>query len=304
MKAGEEDFNLLAVFEAIFDTRSVSRASERLGISQPSVSNALARLRKTFNDPLFVRVRNEMQPTSRALEIASPVQRALSLVRSEIFLRREFDPLQARNTFTICMTDLAEAAYLPAVLDAFRPAAPMARLRTVSPFVERVEEGLECGSVDVAVGYFPDLTSAGILQQRLLRSTGFVCIADENNPHLRRGKLSAKAFCEAPHVAVHIEGRSSEVIEREMENQSVKRRVLLTVPHFFGLLSIIPKSDLLAIIPVDLSPVFAGRPEIRIHPLPFKSPSVSVSQVWHRRYDKNAANRWIRGVLRQALQRN
>lgn len=301
MNLYREDLNLLLVFEAIMETRSVSKASERLDISQPSMSNALAKLRRAFDDPMFIRVKNAMEPTPHALSIAAAVNEVLARARTDIFVRRSFEPDRAAQTFTLCMTDLAQAAYLPRIVNAVRSAAPLVKLRAISPIVERVEDGLESGSVDLAVGYFPDIDAAGVFQQRLLRNSGFSCLASLTNRHLDGGRLTAAAFASAPHVALRTEGRSHEVIDMRMAELGVTRNVVLTVPHYLGLLSIVPQTELLAIIPNDLAPMCRRQESIGVHPLPFESPSVAVTQVWHRRYAQDAANRWLRGLVKQCL---
>ena len=163
MNLNNEDLNLLVVFEAMLETRSVSKASARMGISQPSMSHMLAKMRKSFDDPMFIRVKNEMQPTPRALAVAQPIRQAMELARSEIFQRRSFEPATSTQTFTLRMTDVAEASYLPQVINEVRKQAPQVRLRTVSPISEKLEEGLESGAVDLAIGYFPDLRKPGRL---------------------------------------------------------------------------------------------------------------------------------------------
>jgi DNA-binding transcriptional LysR family regulator len=301
MNLQNEDLNLLIVFEAMLETRSVSKASTKLGMSQPSMSHMLAKMRKSFDDPMFIRVKNEMQPTPRALVIAQPIKQVLELARSEIFQRQAFQPAISNLTFTLCMTDVAETSYLPQIIKEVRQQAPQTRLRTVSPIAEKLEEGLESGVVDLAIGYFPDLRNAGVFQQRLVRSSGFVCIAAEDNPYVGRESMTLDAFARAPHVAVRTEGRSQEVIEQAMKSLDLSRDVFLMVPHFLGLMSIIPQTDLIAIIPMDLAGAFERQEGIRIHPLPFPTPQVEVVQLWHKRYHKDSANQWLRGVVRQVL---
>lgn len=301
MNLYEEDLNLLLVFEAMLETRSVSKASERLNISQPSMSNALAKLRKAFDDPMFIRVKNTMEPTPRALSIAKPVREVLTRTRSEVFQRHTFNAAQSNQTFTLCMTDLAQAAYLPRIINAMRAEAPNAKLRAMSPIAERVEEGLESGTVDLAVGYFPDTNEAGVFQQRLLRNSGFSCIVNRHNPHLEDGWLTATSFARAPHVAIRTEGRSHEVIDMKMAELGVHRHVVVTVPNFLGLLSVIPQTELMAVIPNDLARICQRQEDIEVHPLPFESPTVAVTQVWHRRYDQDAANKWLRALVKRCL---
>jgi DNA-binding transcriptional LysR family regulator len=301
MNLHEEDLNLLVIFEALLDTRSVSKASERLNLSQPSMSNSLARLRKAFDDPMFIRVKNTMEPTSEALRIAGPVREVLARARAEIYQRQLFRPESASQTFTLCMTDVAEAAYLPKLINAIRPLAPGVKLSTISPIVEKAEEGLASGAVDLAIGYFPDIQEANVIQQSLLRNSGFACVLRADNRFLENGELTRRSFESAAHVAIRTEGRSHEVVELALANAGIEREVVVTLPHFLGVLSIVPNTELMAIIPSDLSSIFQYQPGIRIHPLPIASPTVRVVQVWHRRSDQDAANRWLRNLVRATL---
>ena len=250
MQPSHEDLNLLVVFEALMETRSVSKAGERLQLSQPSMSHALSKMRKAFDDPMFVRVKNEMQPTAKALEVAEPIRQALELARRQIFSKVALDLRTSSRLFTICMTDVGETCYLPMVINAVRRQAPCVRLRTVSPIVEKLEEGLESGGVDLAIGYFPDIKNGGVFQQRLLRNSGFMCITG-NKEFAARGELDLASFQSALHVAVRTEGRSQEVIEKAMAAMGIHRNVVATIPHYLGLLTIIPQTGLTAIIPMD-----------------------------------------------------
>lgn len=294
----KENLNILSVFEAILETRSVSKASEKLGISQPSMSYTLARMREVFDDPMFIRVGNEMQPTPRAMAIAVPVRQVLEIMRGEIFRAQSFDPATSTQTFTLCMTDVAETSLMPKIVQAVQQAAPHVRLKTVSPMSEKVEKGLESGAVDLAIGYFPDVKAPSLLTRQLVRSGGFVCIAAEDNPHIPKDGLTLSAFTRAPHIAVRIEGRSQEVIEQAMDVLNISRNVVLTIPHFFGLMSLIPRTDMISTVPVALAQAFAGQQGVRVHPLPFDSPRVDVVLVWHRRFQKDPANKWLRELVR------
>ncbi len=304
MNMKKMDLNNLLMFEAILETRSVSKAADRLGISQPSMSHALAKMRQAFDDPVFIRVKNEMQPTPHAKEIEAPIRQALKLARTEIFQSQHFEPTISTKTFTFCMTDIGATAYLPHIIKQIGKLAPSVKIRTVSPIAEKQEEGLESGHVDLAIGYFPDLKKAGVFQQKLLRNSGFVCIANENNPYAKNGVFSLKSFMAAPQVAVRTEGRSMEVIEKAMMKLKISRRVLVTVPHYLSLLSLIPSTDLVAIIPNDLADAFRTQINVKIYPLPFSSPTVEIKQIWHARFHRDSANRWIREIVRGALLQN
>ncbi|GLS13937.1 MULTISPECIES: LysR family transcriptional regulator [Hydrogenophaga] len=302
MHPTDKDLNLLIIFEALMETRSVSKAGERLNLSQPSMSHALSKMRRAFDDPMFVRVKNEMQPTLKALEVAEPVRQALSLARRQIFSRAALDLRTSSRQFTICMTDVGETCYMPMVINAVRNHAPGVRLRTVSPIVEKLEEGLESGGVDLAIGYFPDITNGGVFQQRLLRNSGFLCITGDKDI-AARGELDLVSFQTALHIAVRTEGRSQEVIEKAMAAMGIHRNVVATIPHYLGLLTIIPQTGLTAIVPMDLISAFEGKEGITALPLPFASPSVEVIQIWHKRNHEDLSHRWLRTLVRDTLQR-
>jgi len=302
MNLRDEDLNLLIVFEALMQTRSVSKASEHLGLTQPTMSHALSKMRKSFDDPMFIRVKNEMLPTPHASRIAPAVKQVLDLARAEIFRRHTFDPEVSTRSFTLCMSDVAQLAYLPLIVREVRRQAPQVRLKTVSPMAEKLEEGLESGSVDLAVGYFPDVREAGVFQQRLRRSKGYICIASADNSDMARGELDARSFAAMPHVAVRTEGRSQEVIEKAMNEQGIRRNVVVSVPSFLALFGLVPQSDLVAIVSVDLADRFRDLPGLVTHTLPFPSPRVDIIQLWHERYQKDAASQWLRGAVHQALQ--
>lgn len=295
------DLNLLAVFDALLEARSVTQAAQRLGMSQPSMSYALAKLRGAFNDPLFIRINNEMWPTPCASALAPTARRILELARTDLRRFSGFEPRSTDRIFTFCMTDMGETAFLPPIIHSVFEQAPHARLRALSLVPEKLDQALEAGTVDLAIGFFPDLQKGGFYQQ-LLYSGGFLCIARTGNPYVK-DRLTLPRFLKAPHVSVRAEGRSEEVMERYFVKNRIARRVLLTVPHFLSLLNIIPQTDLIATVPVSAAKSLSREPSIRIYPLPLKSPPlVPVRQIWHKRFHKDPANRWIREIVRTALQ--
>ncbi len=179
------DLNLLLVFEALFQARNVTQAGALVGISQPATSFALSKLRQLLNDPLFVRTPQGMQPTPQALVLAKPIQQALGLIRNDVLQRTEFDLLTTTRRFTIAMTDVAEMVFLPRLLRLLKQEAPLANLKTVIMSSAELEIALEAGSVDLAIGLFPDLKRASFYQQRIFQHP-FVCIVRSDHPTIGR----------------------------------------------------------------------------------------------------------------------
>lgn len=292
------DMNLLVVFDAMIEHRSVTRAAEAIGLSQPAMSAAVARLRNWFDDPLFVKTGAEMKATPRALALATPVRRVIETVKGEILQRSGFDPQTTDRVFTLLMPDIAEVNFLPKLLAEISKTAPGARIRTVSRSRPAAAEALESGEAELAVGYFPDLHKAGFFRQKLFDSP-HVCIVRADHPTVGN-KLTMKQYLALSHVVVHPEGREH-VFELFLGAQGLKRRVLLELSHFMSLLPVIESSDLIATVPSDLADVCQRYTNIRILDAPIKSPLIAVHQFWHRRFHKDPANVWLRGVIHSLL---
>ena len=288
------DMNLLVVFDAMIEHRSVTRAGEAIGLSQPAMSAAVARLRAWFDDPLFVKTGAEMKPTPRALELAPPVRRVIETVKGEILQRAGFDPGKTDRTFTIITPDIGEVNFLPKLLARLSVSAPGAQLRTIARSRPAAAEALESGLAELAVGYFPDLHRAGFFQQKLFNSP-HVCIVRSDHPTVGE-RLTLKEYLSLSHAVVRPEGREH-VFEQFIEQRGLKRRVLLELSHFMSLLPVIESSDLIATVPRDLADVCRRYANIRIVDTPIKSPVIAVHQFWHRRFHKDPANVWIRSVV-------
>ena len=291
------DLNLLVVFDAMAEHRSVSRAAEAVGLSQPAMSAALARLRVLFGDPLFVRTGASMQPTPRAAALAPAIRRVVETVRNEVLQSGAFDPATTDRTFGIVTPDIGEARFLPPLLARLADAAPAAGLRTLSMPRHAAAEALESGQAELAIGYFPDLHKAGFFRQKLF-ANGYVCIVRAGHPSIGRG-MTREQYLAAPHAVVRPEGREH-LLEEVLAAQGVKRRVVLEIAHFMTLLPVIAASDLVATVPRDLAEVLMRHAGLHLFDLPFASPAIDVHQFWHRRFHKDPANVWLRGVV-QAL---
>lgn len=291
------DLNLLKVFAALAEQRSVTRAAESLGLSQPATSAALARLRRLLSDPLFVKSGAEMRPTPRAAQLAAPVRQILTVLRDEVLSAQSFDPATTRRSFTVLTPDIGELHFLPPLLARLTRDAPMATLRSLSMPRHAAAEALESGVADLAIGYFPDLARAGFFQQRLFRNE-HVCIVRRDHPRIGR-TLTLRQFLAASHAVVRPDGREH-VFEQFLQARGWQRRVQLEVAHFMSLLPVISTSDLIATVPRDLAEMCVRFGDIRVVDTPMKTPVIEVRQSWHQRFHKDAAHAWLRGAV-QAL---
>lgn len=297
MDISKIDLNLLVVFGAMLEHQSVTRAGEAVGLSQPAMSAAVAKLRSTFNDPLFVRAGGGMKPTPRAAELAEPVRRVLGAVKDEILQKVVFDPKTTERTFKLITPDIGEIAFLPKLLARLEREAPRANVKSLAMVPRAIEEAMESGAVDLTIGFFPDLTKAGFYQQRLFKNT-FVCLVRADHPGIG-DKLTLKQFLEGSHAVVRPEGRTHDLFERLLQQRGLMRRVRLDIPHFMSLPPIIAGSDLIATVPLDIGRAFTRLAKLKLVEPPIAPPVFDLKQYWHRRFHKDPANVWLRGMVHE-----
>lgn len=287
----------LSVFDEIYKTRSVSRAAENLGLGQPAVSIALAKLREHFADPLFVRTSAGMEPTPLGEELAEPIRVAVAAVAAASGHRAEFDPTRAHRMFRIAMTDISQLVLLPRLWERLRAVAPGIHI-DIANLSANTAGMLESGEVDVALGFMPQL-EAGFYQQALFRQH-YVCMASAAHPRIR-GSLTLAQFEAEEHAVVSTSGTGHLIIDREIARQDIKRRVVLRIPSFVGIAYVVERTALLVTIPQRLGELLADEERLRVYPVPFPLPEYAVKQHWHERYNNDPGNRWLRALIQELL---
>lgn len=288
----DHDLNLVRVLVAVAEARSASRAAERLGMSQPGISNALRRLRTDYADPLFIRTGRGLEATPRAEQLVEAARRMLDFHQREMLGRAEFVPSEATGEFRFAMSDIGEMVLLPRLLGHLRTLAPKAAIRAVSLPHAQLQRAMQDGEIDLAVGYFPDLKGGHFFQQKLF-DHGFVCLVRVDHPCVGK-PLTKKLFLQLTHAVVRAEGRSQEVFESYLTRLGLKRDIALHVPHFMSIPHVIAKSDLLATVPLAVGTAFSERGDIALLKPTFSLPRFSLRQHWHRRFHKDARNQWLR----------
>ncbi|MEH6437736.1 LysR family transcriptional regulator [Massilia sp. DD77] len=289
------DLNLLPVVLAIAEERSVSRAAERLGWSQPKVSIALNKLRTALGDPLFIRGSHGMAPTPRAVALMAPTREILSRVKNEVLASAAFDPARTTRRFTFALSDIGEMTFLPKLLAYLQAHAPGATVRSVTLPPGEIAAGLEAGDIDLAVGYFPDLKARNFFQQRLFTHS-FISLLNAKH-RIKGDRMSMEDFLRIGHAVISAEGRSQEVFEQLLARHRIERRIVLSTPHFMSIPFIIASTDLLVTVPYAVGESFAKIANIRLIQPPLEIPQFDLKQHWHRKYHKDATNIWIRSVL-------
>lgn len=285
------DLNLLVAFDALVGERSVTSAARRMGIGQPAMSNALARLRETFGDPLLIRTSSGMQPTGRALDLVEPVSRILAELREEVLSVRAFRPETDARVFRIGVSDQAEVALMPELMRAMAAAAPNVHLVIRSVEMRLGPELLATSAIDLAIGYLPD--RPGDLDGATLYHESFVCLFDAEACGIAP-PLSLDTYAALPHILVSLRGEPVGHIDELLSAVGRSRVVIYTTPHFLAVPFLLRGFRAVAAMPRRLAEHCAEAARLATCPVPLASPGYDVSMAWHRRTASDPAQRWLR----------
>lgn len=293
------DLQLLVHFNALISESHVTRAADKLNMSQPQMSAVLARLRQLFDDPLLIRTPTGMQPTPRALELLSEVRQAMSHLNAAFSGRAGFSPLDSVRTFHLAGADSLAKLFLPGLLQVFTHQAPGLKL-TLRPAVpNRIRDWLEAGEVDLVFGYWTRLAD-GLHASTLFRQQLCVVASD---PHPRiKGTLSLADYVAAQHIFFGAEQATASTLECSIDlaltRVGVRRDVAVRLPSLLLTPELVANSPLVATIPVRLARKFARVLPLQVLDLPFEVPRPDISMVWHERSHKDAGHQWLRQQLR------
>lgn len=288
------DLNLLLVLVALHRSRSVSKAAAELELSQSATSLALGRLRKTFGDPLFVRSRSGMLPTTRCTELAEVADKAISNFSSHALARPAFDPTSSHRDFVVTMVDVGELHFLPQLLAYLHLEAPHCNLRCETFVASDVASALEDGRCDLALGLFPNLDRA-TLRARHLSTHSLVCLVRADHPQVRSSRLSLRQFLELSHVVVHPTGLSHDVLfEAKLQEMGCSRRIQLMTAHFLSVPSIIAATDMIVTVPRPIADYYGRIENLRMVEPPIDVETFPVRMFWHSRLDMDPAVSWLR----------
>jgi len=293
------DLNLLLVFEALMAERNVTRAARRLGLSQPAMSNALTRLRRTFDDPLFLRTATGMTPTPTAQSLGGPIGAALAQLRAALEEKREFNPAASDQVFHLLTNDYAETLLLPRLLQALNAHSSRIRLRLHRPptLFEPPSAPALTDSFDLAIGFYADtLTLDSNIRAEKLWEEKNVCIASRHHPTIR-GKVSLRQYAEAARIAVSYKDQGQGVIDTLLSQKGYTRQAAVQFPHFASIPFAVAGTELIAAVPERLANLFRDQLELQVLPLPFKLPSFRMALLWHERYKNDPAHNWLRSLI-------
>ncbi|CAI8808127.1 LysR family transcriptional regulator [Pseudomonas chlororaphis] len=290
------DINLLLTLDVLLAEHNVTRAAQRLNLSQPSVSVHLAKLREIFSDPLLLPGPRGMRPTARADELREPLRRALEALELAVAPASPFDPGAAANTWSVSASDYGESTVILPALAGLRAAAPGTRLAVLELEPGRLVQQAEQGSIDLALHTSED--SPPGLRRRVLFSERYVLVGRAGHPRLQR-RPSLAQFGKLEHVVVSPDGGGFHgVTDSVLGEVGLTRRVVLSVPHFLFVLSALASTDLVAMLPARL---VRDNPALKVVEPPLEVPGYEMAMLWHERCHRDLAHQWLREFIVASL---
>ncbi|MFN3348650.1 LysR family transcriptional regulator [Pseudorhodoplanes sp.] len=297
------DLNLLVAFDALVSEQSASKAAAKLGVTQPAVSHALKRLRDLFKDELLVRGPHGMQPTGRALSLHPQVQSVLADIRSIVSSGAEFEPATTERTFRLSMSDAMSVEALPSIVRRIRREAPRIDLVISTSGPQESCQRIADDEIDLAIGVFPHVPK-DLFARELYRDT-LICVADKRNPRLKNQTMTLQDYLESPHVTVARFRDTGIQVDEILDSMGIPRRIVVAVPHYLSIPSLIRGTDLVAHTRRRLLSVFRLTSDLVVFPvpLPMPVPELEFIQIWHKRYEGDPGHRWLRDLVLDAVRR-
>lgn len=293
------NFQQLLYLEALVHERHVTRAAERMGIGQPAMSAALARMREVFKDVLLVKTSSGMQPTPRAIDLAKRVREISLLMNERGGADESFDLATSQASWRIMASDGTARTLLPSLMEAAGKQAPKMSFSVQAGDPRRVFEYLREGQFDLALSFVRKPTAE--LRQMVLYPQGMVCIARKGHPSIK-GKLTLKQFVEQDHARWDVTSSANatleEIVDESLARQGHARKTALTVANLTLLPAVIAQSNLLAVVPEHLAHAAVKTLQVQSLPLPFPVSRIDVSMIWHERAHQDPAHKWLRNSLR------
>lgn len=290
MKLTSLDLNLLVVLRALLEERHVSRAGQRIGLSQPAMSNALGRLRRLFGDELLVRTPQGMQLTPRATALAGPLEAALEHLERALG-GEGFVPKASHRSFTLAMADYTTLVVLPPLKRHLSRQAPGIALAVINSVRGQGLTMVDRGEADLAIGMLPE-APPHLHSQQLYRDR-LVCMARADHPALRR-PLTLARYAKLAHVVVRTLDNQHNVIDRRLDELGCQRRIEVVVPHHLVVPPLLAGTDLVATEAERLGICFSQMLRLTMRAPPFEGPDIAISQAWHTRRERDPAHRWLR----------
>lgn len=290
------DLNLLLTLDVLLAEHNVTRAAERLNFSQPSVSVHLAKLRDVLGDPLLLPGPRGMRPTARAEALREPLREALEALEQAVAPARPFNPAEASHAWRVAATDYAESTIILPALAGLRAAAPGTRLAVVEAVPPRLARQAEQGEIDL--GFHTSEGAPEGLRGKVLFAERYVLVGRAGHPRLKRRPTLAQ-FCKLEHVIVSPDGGGFiGVTDEALAKVGLTRKVVLSVPHFLFMSSVLASTDLVGMLPARL---VRGNGALQMVEPPVEVPGYEMAMLWHERVHRDPAHRWLREFIAGAV---
>ena len=291
------DFNLLKALDALVAERNVTKASKRLGRSQPAVSNALQRLRQLLGDDLLVRGPSGFVLTPRAEAIREPLREALVLMESCLAEAPQFDPAKAAGVCRLSTPDRLSIALLPPLFARLRRLAPNMALQVLTADRTQALELLDADRTDLALGWFDE--RPGHFHAEAMQDDRLYCVFRRDHPILKRGaRFDIAAVLSFPHLVVSATGQRSAIFDDLLQRRGLKRQALVTVTNFTAVPQLLSHSDMIGVFTKLAADVFQKSFALAKRPLPIDVGPIATNMVWHVRYDKDRRHLWLRQQIK------
>jgi len=287
MRLNRVDLNLFVVFDVIYNERNLTRAAEVLCLTQPTVSNALSRLRNTFNDELFVRTPQGMVPTPLTENIISRVREALQLLGTSVQEGDSFDPASSDRAFRVSMNDIMESVLLPELLAELGLQAPGMTIESYHSSRRDLGVALSSAQLELAID-IPEAADANLCHQPLFTER-YVCAVRDDHPDIG-SKLTLKQYLKLGHIHVSSRRRGRGLVDMELNKMGHQRHIHLRLEHYLVAPDIVRQTDLALTLPS----LWAEKTGLKALELPFALPELQSHLIWHRSADGDQANRWLR----------
>jgi DNA-binding transcriptional LysR family regulator len=300
MHISKVDLNLFIVLDAIYTEGSITRASQKMHLTQPAISHALNRLRQLFDDPLFERQGHVMAPTPLARSIIEPVRRALRGFEVTLTGAARFDAASSERSFSLAVRDVLEASVLPPLMASVAQQAPSATLNTLQVSRRELESELAAGTLDAAIDVLLPLSND--IRRAQLAGDQTVVLVRRGHPLVKRRALTLETYLQLEHIQTSSRRRGPGLEDVELSRQGLQRRIRLRCQHYFAACRVVSQTDLALTMPDRLARIVNQQFNNQILPLPLPMPSLDVYLYWHANVDSDPANTWLRKQITAAMQ--
>lgn len=294
------DLNLFRVFDAVFRSGSLTQAAAQLHLTQPAISNAIARLRVQFDDPLFVRDGRRVAATPRARAAAPEISAALQVLQQTLATPQIFDAASSSRRFVLGMRDVLEFAMMPRLTQALLSEAPRLQLQSARIERRRLDRELAAGALDLSIDV-PVPVGEGVIQEPLFEET--LCVAMRPEHPLARGRLTVRQWLAARHVAVSSRRVGLVLEDVVLQREGLRRDVAVRCQYYYAACHVAATSDLLLVLPRYYGEWFTAHLPLKLVRLPLELPSLQVMLYWHRNAEHDPGHAWLREQIRSLTQR-